>query len=178
MFKLLDGRKAFYQWDINRKLIVNDETIEEVHFCNHQNPYSLVCEVYTENDLRVVDVPNILLQRNHCINVYAYDGEATKYSKTFLVYARSKPEDYVYTETEVKNYGTLRKYVDEVAYTVENWAEQKHNEIIRAVTEFISEKVVLKQENKGLSTNDFTDEYKAKLDALISQFYKGGETNG
>lgn len=113
MFKILDGRKYFYQWDINRKIIVSDETIKEVHFCNRQSECSLVCEVYTENDLNVVDVPNIILQKNYCINVYAYDGEATRHSKTFLVKARSKPEDYVYTETEVKNYESLKAYVEE-----------------------------------------------------------------
>jgi hypothetical protein len=115
MFKLLDGRKSFYQWDINRKIVVSDETIKEVHFCNRQSECSLVCDVYTDaNDLRVADVPNIILQKNHCINVYAYDGEATRHQKTFLVKARSKPEDYVYTETEIKTWEELEEKVNSV----------------------------------------------------------------
>lgn len=131
MFKILDGRKYFYQWDINRKLIVNDETIKEVHFCNRQSECSLVCEVYTENDLNVVDVPNIILQENYCINVYAYDGEATRHSKTFLVKARSKPEDYVYTETEVKSWEDLAERVKEITIST----DQRIRNVIYSTTQ-------------------------------------------
>lgn len=186
MFKILDGRKSFYQWDINRKIIINDESIKEVHFCNRQSECSLVCEVYKENDFYVANVPNIMLQTNHCINVYAYDGESTRHSKTFLVKARSKPEDYVYTETEVKNYDSLKKYIDAVSQKFTDWSVQVHeelsNEIINAVEDFVANTLpnifVAKENGKGLSTNDFTDEYKAKLDDLISQLYKDGESNG
>ena len=219
MFKILDGRKSFYQWDINRKIIINDETIKEVHFCNRQGECSLVVEV---ND-GVANVPNIMLQTNNCINVYAYDGEATRHSKTFLVKARSKPEDYVYTETEIKNYDTLKKYVDDTIANIEvngvnitvddfmsatsenpvqnkiitehlagvvqgftDWSVQVHKElseeILNTVEDFVANTLpdmfVAKEKDKGLSTNDFTDEYKAKLDALISQLYKEGESNG
>lgn len=221
MFKILDGRKYFYQWDINRKLIVNDETIKEVHFCNRQNECSLVCEVYTENDLNVVDVPNIILQKNNYINVYAYDGESTRHSKTFLLKPRSKPEDYVYTETEIKNYETLKayvddeikkvansggsgvpsegitvdtqmsgtsenpvqnkvikKYVDDIAAGVEQWSTEQHQQIERNIENFMREHLVLKQDGKGLSTNDFTDADKTKLDASVSQEYVDEKLEG
>ena len=32
MFKIYDGREQFYQWDLDRKLIVEDAAITEVHF--------------------------------------------------------------------------------------------------------------------------------------------------
>lgn len=109
MFTIYDGRKEFYQWDLDRKLIVNDSTIKEVHFCNKTDDCSLVCETYTEDGKTLVNVPNILLTADWRVNVYAYDGKATKHSATFGVISRTKPSDYVYTETEVKSYEALEK---------------------------------------------------------------------
>ena len=104
MFTILDGRKQFYQWDKNRKLIVEDSTIKQVHFCNKTDNCSLVCETYIEDGKTLVDVPNELLQTDWRINVYAYDGSATKHSATFGIIGRTKPADYLYTETDILNY--------------------------------------------------------------------------
>ena len=101
MFKILDGRDSFYQWDVDQRLIVADETIKEVHFCNKTDNCSLVVEVYTEDGKRLVNVPNLLLQTDWNIHVYGYTGNYTKHSDCFRVIARTKPANYVYTETEV-----------------------------------------------------------------------------
>lgn len=114
MFKILDGRSQFYQWDLDRKLIVEDASINEVHFGNRTDNISLVCEVYELDGMRVADVPNILLQENWRINVYAYDINYTKYDAAFDVVKRSKPADYVYTETEIKNYDELLERVEQL----------------------------------------------------------------
>lgn len=117
MFKIYDGRDYFYQWDLNRKLIVNDDSIKEVHFCNRTEDCSLVCEVYTENGINLVNVPNKLLQKWFAINVFAFDGESTKHSTIYKVLPRSKPADYVYTETEIKaweNYGERITELEEI----------------------------------------------------------------
>lgn len=112
MFKIKDGRENFFfQWDLNQKLIVNDESITEVHFCNKTDDCALVVEVRTEDGVRVADVPNVLLQNDWCIRAYAYTGTHTLVEKRFKVSARSKPADYVYTETEVKSY---EKYVQDI----------------------------------------------------------------
>lgn len=100
MFSIQDGRQYFYQWDIDRQLIVNDSTIKEVHFCNKTDECSLV--VVVKDGL--ADVPNIILQNPFDIHVYGYDGSATKHEATFKVKARTKPSDYVYTETEIERY--------------------------------------------------------------------------
>lgn len=110
MFKIYDGRDKFYQWDLNRKLIVIDSSITEVHFCNRTDNCSLVCNTYSENGLTLVDVPNLLLQTDWKIHVYAYIGY-TKYDTCFEVVGRTKPADYVYTEVEIKNYDELDKRV-------------------------------------------------------------------
>ena len=107
MFKIYDRRNEFYQWDLNQKLIVEDNTITQVHFCNKVDDCSLVCEVYDYEGYKVVDVPNILLQYPKRISVYAYCANYTKVEETFRVYERTKPADYVYTETEVKNFAAL-----------------------------------------------------------------------
>ena len=113
MFEIIDGRKELWQWDKNRQLIVKDDSINEVHFCNNTSEVALVCEVFEQDGLRLVNVPNILLQEDWNINVYAYCGY-TKIEKTFKVNRRSKPADYVYTETEIKDYEDLKARVDEI----------------------------------------------------------------
>ena len=111
MFKIQDGRNKFFQWDLDRKLIIEDATVSQVHYCNKTGDCSLVCEVYEENSQRVADVPNILLQSDWRINVYAYDKNHTKHNAVFQVVARTKPADYVYTETEIVNYAAIDKRI-------------------------------------------------------------------
>ena len=115
MFKIQNGRDSFYQWDLNQKLIVSDQTITEVHFCNGTDNCSLVVDVYEQDGARLADVPNILLQESLDIRAYAYCGECyTKQSASFKVIARTKPADYVYTETEVKTLEYLTNKIDEI----------------------------------------------------------------
>lgn len=119
MFEILDGRKSFFQWDLNQKLNVYDDSITEVHFCNKSTDCALVCEVYNdESGARVVDVPNILLQANRCIRAYGVAADHTEHYARFEVISRSKPADYVYTETEVKTFSTLEQRMDELEATV------------------------------------------------------------
>ena len=129
MFKIFDGRESFFQWDLNQKLIVEDDTVSEVHFCNRTDECSLVCGVYDEEGLRLVNVPNILLQTDWKINVYAYCEDYTKHSEVFNVKKRSKPADYVYTETEVKNWDALLERIvalEEGGGGSENYATEEY----------------------------------------------------
>ena len=74
MFSIYDGRAEFYQWDKDRKLIVDDSSIKQVHFCNKTDDCSLVVDVYFHDDdfggIYLADVPNILLQDTWRINVF------------------------------------------------------------------------------------------------------------
>lgn len=124
MFKILDNRNQFYQWDIDRIIVVEDDTINQVHFCNRTDDCSLVCEVYELDGMRVVNVPNILLQDDWKINVYGYDKNYTKFSDTFEVVRRTKPTDYVYTETETVNYNTLLEKMNNIDETIEGTVEK------------------------------------------------------
>lgn len=105
MFTIHNKRSFFWQWDVGQKIVVDSDICSEVHFCNGTSECSLVCEVYEEGGLRLANVPNILLQEAKVIKVFAYvcyDGEHyTEEQETFIVLPRSKPADYVYTETEL-----------------------------------------------------------------------------
>lgn len=133
MFYILDGRSHFYQWDIDRKVVVEDKTVNQVHFCNRTDDCSLVTEVYDLDGLRVADVPNILLQQDWRINVYAYDSKYTKHCEVYDVARRSKPADYVYTETETLNYNTLLERINDIdeniAGVVEDYLEENPVEV-------------------------------------------------
>lgn len=114
MFKIYDGRDTFYQWDTNQKLIIENDDINEVHFCNRTDECSLVCEVYSEDSLRVVNVPDVLLQTDWTIRVYGYNTDHTEFNQNFKVIARSKPEDYIYTPEEIKTWEELNERIDEI----------------------------------------------------------------
>lgn len=114
MFRIYDGRKEFFQWDLDRKLIVDDDNITEVHFCNRTTDCALPVRTYREGDWTVVNVPNLILQESFRINVYAYDGEYTKHAARFEVVPRSKPDTYVYTETEIKTWDELCERIDQI----------------------------------------------------------------
>ena len=115
MFKLLDGREHLWQWDLDRQIAVSDSTVTEVHFCNKTDDCSLVVEVVDG----IANIPNILLQQPFDIRVYAYCDCYTKVEATFKVKARTKPSDYVYTETETLQYSTLGNRIDELQEQVE-----------------------------------------------------------
>lgn len=119
MFKIYNDRDRLWQWDTGQRLIVSDElSCSEVHFCNGTSDCSLVCEIYEEDGLRFVNIPNILLQTDHLLKVFAYvcngDDQHTEHAEMFAVYKRSKPDDYIYTETEIKSYERLSERIDEL----------------------------------------------------------------
>lgn len=99
MLTLNDGRSELWQWDTGRTLAV-DSDCSQVHFSNKVFGRSI--------DVDVVDgvaiIPDILLQTDKDLNVWAFVGTAengyTKISKTFKVNRRNKPADYVFTPVE------------------------------------------------------------------------------
>ncbi len=117
MFKILNGREHFYQWDLNQKLLVEDTTVNEVHFCTRACSEALVVEVKEEDGARIAEVPNILLQKAFDLKAYAYTGEDyTKVCETFEVVGRTKPTEYIYTETDVKRYDEYKEYTKKRYY--------------------------------------------------------------
>ena len=177
MFVLEDGRKNLFQWDVNRRLIVEDPTITEVHFCNKTGDCSLVVATYTDDtyDGKVyADIPNVLLQDRWAIRAYAYCGTGyTKVEEVFEVKARTKPTDYVYTETEIKRYEDLNKRIDEIE---KNGISQEA--IDKAVNEYLEEnpigeiptKVSELENDAGYATEKYVDEKVSNVSVDLSGY--------
>lgn len=99
MLTLNDGRSELWQWDTGRTLAV-DADCTQVHFSNKVFGRSI--DVDVANGVAII--PDILLQTDKELNVWAFVGTAengyTKISKTFKVNRRNKPADYVFTPQE------------------------------------------------------------------------------
>lgn len=99
MLTLNDGRSELWQWDTGRTLAV-DADCSQVHFSNKVFGRSIDVDVTAG----VAIIPDILLQTDKDLNVWAFVGTAdngyTKISKTFKVNRRNKPSDYVFTPQE------------------------------------------------------------------------------
>ena len=128
MFRIADGREHFYAWDIDQQIVVDDPSIVEVHFCNRTEDVSLVVEVVDG----LANVPNILLQSSFDMRVFGYDGKATRYDAVFKVKAKTKPSDYVYTETEIKSYEYLENKIREIEE--QGWSDEI---VEKSVTEYM-----------------------------------------
>lgn len=188
MFKIYGDRAELWQWDLNQKIIVENDTISEVHFCDGIGNCSLVSEVYDFDGLRVANIPNIILQDNcdiniftyHNINIFAFvkdqDGSYTKHKEIIKVNKRSKPADYVYTETEVKSYETLMEKLDEIELglidKIDNEYDVKLQEKIEVINEIINNNAAEKIEaiNEVINNNvaEKIEEYNNNADNLIS----------
>lgn len=106
VFELVKGR--LYQWDTNRKMQISpqdDGKIDEVHFAHTFDEKALPVLVKSDG---TADIPNVLLQADGALCVWAValndDGRQTLHNATFAIRGRAKPDDYVYTETEILDY--------------------------------------------------------------------------
>lgn len=96
-----------YQWDLNRTVTVNDAA-DEMHW---QQPYSSMALRTSIVDGKA-NIPNIVLQQHGKIKCWSYDSAN---GRTVNVYEidisrRQKPDNYVYTETDVI---TVEQYVND-----------------------------------------------------------------
>ena len=116
---VVDG--DLYQWDVERKVEIkcDESLLDEVHFSNSNSDKdnALVVIPYEEDGKVYANIPNILLQKNMPIYVYLTTTERTFKRFMFTIYARAKPDDYVYTETEILNYHKLN---ERLSYLEEN----------------------------------------------------------
>ncbi len=171
MFTLEDGREQLYQWDLNRRIIVNDPKICEVHFCNRTSDCSLVVEVYTDDTYdgkTYADIPNILLQDARPIRAYAYcDDKYTLTEQQFSVKARTKPSDYVYEETTVIRIDVLIDKAEEAITTASELTEY-----------FDTHKLEVKDDGNGNVTLEATvPEGGGGGDADLTNYYTKEETD-
>ena len=111
MLDLNDGRDELWQWDTGRTLIV-DADCSQVHFSNKVFGRSIDVDV----SYGVAIIPDILLQTDKDLNVWAFSGTAedgyTKISKTFKVNRRNKPADYVFTPADQTTLEQIQEKID------------------------------------------------------------------
>ena len=114
MLTLNDGRSELWQWDTGRALTV-DADCSQVHFSNKVFGRSIDVDVAGG----VAIIPDILLQTDKDLNVWAFVGTAengyTKISKTFKVNRRNKPADYVFTPTDQMTLHTIQSQIGDLA---------------------------------------------------------------
>lgn len=114
--KIGNNRKSFYQWELNQFIVDEDFKIDdEVNFSSIKTREALVVKVKDKNNTLIAEVPNILLQDYHPIYVYWIvlneTGEYVQKEAKFEVIKRPRPQDYVYTETEIWSYSELEQRV-------------------------------------------------------------------
>lgn len=164
MLKINDGRKHFYQWDINQKLVVG-KAAKFVHFYNEIAENSLVVEVVDG----FADVPNIYLTETWTIHAFAHDGEKVLCAAAFEIVPRAKPDDYVYTQTEVKTWEELDKKIDKlVGIDLSNYYTKEEVDAALAGVDVDLSNYYTKEE---------VDEALANADVDLSNYYTKAETD-
>ena len=114
MIKIVPDKEGkLTQWDLNRKVIVTGyEGVAEVHFASPGDDHGAYVVELIDGQ---AEIPNILLTMAGTINVYVYPADRTVFATALWVMAREKPDDYVYTETEVLNWRTLDEKIGDLA---------------------------------------------------------------
>lgn len=109
----LESKKSFvWQWDTRQRVVLEGyPTGTVVHYANCQTQDAPVVETKQEGDLLVADIPPELMQEPHDITIYACDANGTQHCYYIHVFARPKPESYVYEPVEVLRYETLSKRI-------------------------------------------------------------------
>lgn len=124
----LIGSTELWQWDTGRQIdCAGLQAGTKVQFA-YSDTQTLSTAVKSVSGANVADVPNQMLLRSGALMVYAYVTEAdgvsyTKYAARFNVRARPKPDDYVYTPTEVQSWQTIRDEIgdlDDLTTTAKN----------------------------------------------------------
>ena len=129
---VIDGR--LFQWDTGRKVRImpkNNATITEVHYYYEGETEGYSVETINDGDAVIAPIPNILLQENRTIEICAVsvtdDGSRTTKITSIHVYARSKPPNYIYTETEAFNFNELKKEIEDIMGDVSSALDELHN---------------------------------------------------
>ena len=138
MIKLVT--RTLWQWSIGRfvKIIPPEGiTVDAVHFYNGTTENALIGVHKADGNAIISEIPNILLQSSNNLTVYAMmtdaTGETTVECTTFGVLKRPRPDNYVYSETEIKSWYNLVSRIDEL----EKASEESYEQIKNAVDEYL-----------------------------------------
>lgn len=124
--KIYNGRSYFYQWDSDQKFIVDDASVNELHFTNNNQEDASVVSCYEQEGIKLCDIPNSYLEKNGILTVYAFTYENGNYTKNtfrFNVIERPKPNDYVVEEEDINRWGELDNKINLTKDELENEIE-------------------------------------------------------
>lgn len=109
--KLSDGRESLWQWDTGRYVSV-DTAAREIHFSREGARSSHTVQIEDGK----AKIPDHMLVTAGKLIAYVVEedenGEMTVFKQLFDVLRRPKPEDYIYTEQEIKRWEQLEQRVD------------------------------------------------------------------
>ena len=119
--KLENGQLYCWQWEVNQRLVIDTlegYKIEDLN-CKMGIPKDkigiLEVEIYKENETIFSNIPDILLQYDGLIEVWIQANlefsPITLAHWRFRVKKRERPEDYIYTETDVLTWQELDKRI-------------------------------------------------------------------
>lgn len=177
----MDNTSKLYQFDINRRVIISGlppEGIYQIHFKKYMKDSDVIVKegVFDAEHNISAQIPNSLLTNSNMVSVYVYGtiGTVTKtfHTENLLIVPRPKPEGYVLPDDE-DSVNTYKKLVAEIDSLKNNMIGK--DDLTDAVGDMVADKLnetvipivnkkVDKVEGKGLSTNDFTDDYKMLVD--------------
>lgn len=142
---LEDGRKELFQWDTGRTLVIEDPSIEQVHFSNSRFATAIVVTV--ENGLATI--PDELLQTPKQLHAWAFVGGGqcgyTKIERVFPVAPRNKPANYVYTPVKQDSLYELRKDLG----NLDELETQSKDSMVAALNELRKEEDLLREMADG-----------------------------
>lgn len=104
--------KYLYQWDRNQRVVLDGVAAgTEVHYSCSGFDGGPVLVAYDEGGIIYADVPNLFLTSAGTIRVWLHmdDGNrgTTVFSASITVRPKAKPDDYVYTQTEIRTWESL-----------------------------------------------------------------------
>lgn len=175
MIEVIGGN--LFQWDTGRVIRINTDTnIHEVHFTTKDMTYAYVVSTYEKDGAVYCEIPNILLQQEKsliCYEITKTDGgEMTVAEKTLALHKRNKPQDYVYTEDELKNF-------DRLAALIPTKLSQLTDDIGAGGAKITSVNGVLPDENGNVEVETVSEsELNSAINTALAQAKESGQFDG
>lgn len=144
-----DSKSELWQWDTGRYLSLPDTDAKEVHISRGGMRSAHVVKIQEQKAV----IPDDLLVLGGRLFVYIVQqnatGEMTIYDKWFDIRRRPKPDDYIYTEQEIKRWEALEKRITE--------AEKVDNELYKRIDKL--EKEGATADHTKLTNRDAADQH-------------------
>lgn len=100
-----------WQWDVGHTVSV--DTADEIHFAMNGDTEALVVQPTGSGSDYTANVPNILLQRSGTLCCWKVIDGISQQMTRILVRPKPKPADYVYEETTVEDYSSIREWFED-----------------------------------------------------------------